>query len=249
MAIQFIRDALCSKKRPQSLFEDRSKIVFQGPSPQTCVVRFKDEHENPDFLGLGTINNALSTLFFQNLDCLGVDHYFIKRLNMSEQLVKHIDPMPFDVCVHHLSNADLSKRLRLDPMSLLPEPLVEFRFIDGEERHPISENHLITLGHAHEEEIERIEHVAKQAFLFLAGHFYTNRIQPLSIRFRFGRLIQFEPFEHLHLLLCDAVDLNACELLDMDHEQRIDLSNTQRCWDNLTSAQEIARRFKLIQKS
>ena len=91
--------------RRRRIYEGKAKILYEGPEPGTLIAHFKDDatafnnkkHEIVD--GKGVLNNRISEYIFENLNAIGIQTHFIKRMNMREQLIKECEIIPLEIIV------------------------------------------------------------------------------------------------------------------------------------------------------
>ncbi len=112
--------------RRRRIYEGKAKILYEGPEPGTLVAHFKDDatafnnkkHEVID--GKGVLNNRISEYIFTNLNEIGIQTHFIRRLNMREQLIKECEIIPLEVIVRNVAAGSIAKRLGIEEGTQLP---------------------------------------------------------------------------------------------------------------------------------
>ena len=61
--------------------------------------------------GKGVLNNRISEHILSNLSQIGIKNHLVKRLNMREQLIKHLEIIPIEFIVRNIATGSLTKRL------------------------------------------------------------------------------------------------------------------------------------------
>ena len=87
-------------KKGKKLYEGKAKIVFATSDKSLVIQHFKDDatafnNQKKDVIdGKGILNNRISEHVLTNLNQVGIKNHLIKRLNMREQLVQHVEIIP-----------------------------------------------------------------------------------------------------------------------------------------------------------
>lgn len=211
MAIRFLAPWFNNKKktrRPQ-IFEGLTKSLFQGEDPSTHILQFKDQVELPNytlepFPGKGAMANRFSELLMKRLEEVHISTHFIKRLNMSEQLVKPLEMLPFRVVIHNRVVGDLAARLGIAEFSELERPIIEFHMkLRHQKDKIITAMHLDALNWVRQYEIDYLYFVAGRVNDNLLGQFQGLGLRLLSFSVEFGRLYAPHLNEETLLLLAD----------------------------------------------
>ncbi len=69
----------------EKLYEGKSKIVYAGEAPGTCIIRYKDTAtagngvKKEDLPGKGKLNAAISNIIFDYLANNGVQTHLVRR--------------------------------------------------------------------------------------------------------------------------------------------------------------------------
>lgn len=102
--------------RRRQIFEGQAKILFEGPEPGTLVQYFKDDVTTLNvksrgiITGKGVLNNRISEYLLTRLGEIGVSTYFVRRLNMREQLVREVEPIPIEVIMRNIAAGSFARR-------------------------------------------------------------------------------------------------------------------------------------------
>lgn len=240
--------------RRRQLHEGSTKTLFDGPEPGTHVLHFKDllsnvNQANQQIPGKGAINNRLSEMFMARLNELGIATHFVKRLNMSEQLVLAAEVMPFDATIHNVAVDDLSERLNVDNYFMLAKPIIEFSAKSSTGQMSIlSPQHLESLGMLGGADVDDIMAVCQRVNDFLNGQFFAVGLRLLNCRLRFGRVYKGDFSEESGLLLIDEISPDSCAILDFETGERLDgLVTNARDQEEFRCAYEtVASRFGML---
>src|SRR5580704_17486564 len=118
--------------RRRRIYEGKGKVMLEGPEPGTLVQYFKDEasafnnSKRGTITGKGVLNNRISEYLMTKLGEIGVPTHFMERLNMREQLVRHLEIIPLKVKVHNVAAGSLARRIGIAEGTVLPRSIIEF---------------------------------------------------------------------------------------------------------------------------
>lgn len=241
-----------SNQRRQ-VFAGNRKAFYDGAEAGTYVLQFKDqfslsESDCPDLQGKGAINNRISELFLSRLNEIGLETHFIKRINMSEQLVKSCETIPLRLTVYNVAVDDLSERLGLDNPHLLSSPIIEFSYQSRDLKYPVvSQDHIEALNWADADEVEEMIMIARRVNDFLNGHFYALDLRLLNFSLEFGRVYDY--LDESSLLIVDEISPDTCAILDLKTSERLDgrVFETVEPMKLVQNYQEIAKRLGLLE--
>ena len=116
--------------RRKQIYEGKAKIIYEGPEPGTVIQYFKDDatafnnKKHAVLEGKGVLNNRISEFIMKGLETIAVPTHFIRRLNMREQLVRHVEIIPLEVVVRNVATGSLVKRIGLEDGAALPLSLI-----------------------------------------------------------------------------------------------------------------------------
>lgn len=245
-----------ASSRRRLIKDGTTKSLFENTDVGTYTLYFKDQlaptsHPAINVLGKGAINNRLSELFMSRLSEMGVENHFIRRLNMSEQLVRAAEPLPFRVTVYNMATDSLVDRLGLDETQMFLRPLIEFSYRSRDLHYPVvASQHIESLDWAHLDEIEDMTTIALRVNDFLNGHFFALGFRLLSFHLEFGRVYEGEMLEDTRLILIDEISPDTCAILDLETGGRFDGLNqaTLEVGDLSQRYQEVARRFGILEE-
>lgn len=244
-----------SPARRRQLRDGGTKNLFDGPEPGTHVLHFKDaiidavDNQSHLIPGKGAINNRLSEMFMARLNEMNIATHFIKRLNMSEQLVYAAEVLAFDVVIHNIAVDDLAHRLNVENYYMLNKPIIEFVAKNSTGGQSIiSDMHIDSLGYATEGDVEEILAICQRVNDFLNGQFFAVGLRLLNCRLRFGRVYKGDFGEDFNLILVDEVSPDTCAILDFETGERLDglVSGGRDSYQIRCAYETVASRFGLL---
>ncbi|MEM9618782.1 MAG: phosphoribosylaminoimidazolesuccinocarboxamide synthase [Pseudomonadota bacterium] len=240
--------------RRKQIYEGKAKILFEGPEPGTVIQYFKDDatafnnQKKAVLEGKGVLNNRISEFVMLGLERIGVPTHFMKRLNMREQLVRHVEIVPLEVVVRNVAAGSLCKRLGLENGAVLPRSIIEFYYKNDDLGDPlVSEEHITAFNWANPQEIDDMMALALRTNDFLSGLFAGVGIKLIDFKVEFGR--QYEG-EMMRLIVADEISPDSCRLWDMETNDIMDKDRFRQDLGNVTDAyREVARRLGVIRES
>jgi len=237
--------------RRKKIYEGKAKILYEGTEPGTLVQYFKDDAtafnaEKRDVIeGKGVLNNRLSEFFMTGLGQIGVPTHFIRRLNMREQLIRHVEIIPLEVIVRNLAAGSMAKRLGLDEGTALPRPIIEFSYKDDKLGDPlVPEEYIIAFGWASQQDLDDIVALALRVNDFMSGVMHGVGIKLVDFKIEVGRIWDGD-FQRL--VVADEISPDSCRLWDIETGQKLDKDVFRRDLGDLTDAYtEVARRLGVM---
>lgn len=240
--------------RRKQIYEGKAKILFEGPEPGTVIQYFKDDatafnnKKHAVLEGKGVLNNRISEYIMLGLERIGVTTHFIRRLNMREQLVRHVEIVPIEVVVRNIAAGSISKRLGIEDGQVLPRSIIEFYYKDDKLGDPlVSEEHITAFNWANPQEIDDMMAVSLRINDFLSGLFAGVGIKLVDFKVEFGR--QYEG-EMMRLVVADEISPDSCRLWDMESGDIMDKDRFRQDLGDVTDAyREVARRLGVLRES
>lgn len=213
MAISFLSPWLKGRKqqRRRQIFDGVTKSLFESDESGNYILHFKDQIESKDFEihsfpGKGSIANRFSELMMQRLEEAQVATHFIRRLNMSEQLVKPVETFPFTVSTHNVATGTFASRLGLTDLSILSRPVVEFNVkLRHNESKTIAGIHIDALNWTRQHEVDYIYFVIGRINDLLIGQLQALGLRLLNFTVEFGRHYNSSSQEDNLIILSDEL--------------------------------------------
>ena len=234
----------------KALYEGKAKILFEGPEPGTIIQYFKDDataynaQKKDTISQKGVLNNLISAHLLPALGAIGVPHHFIEKLNLREQLVKHVEIVPIEVIVRNVAAGSICARLGLTEGEAMPAPLIEFCLKDDALGDPVvAREHITLLGYADDDELDEIVYLTEKVNDFLTGLFFAIGVRLIDFKLEFGRLEEQDGYQ---IVLADEISPDNCRLWDAQTNEKMDKDRFRRDLGGLVEAySEIAKRLGL----
>ena len=235
----------------KKLYEGKAKTLYAGPEPGTLIQYFKDDataynaQKRDTIDGKGALNNILSEYFMLGLEAIGIPTHFIKRLNMREQLVKEVEIIPLEVIVRNVSAGSFAKMFGMEEGKPLPRPIVEFCYKEDSLGDPlVSEEHILALGWASQEDILEMREIALRVNDYLSGLFMGVGIQLIDFKIEMGRLVENET---MRIVLADEISPDSCRLWDTTTGDKMDKDRFRKDLGGMLEAyREVATRLGIM---
>ena len=238
-------------KKGKKIYEGKAKIVFATSDKNLVIQHFKDDatafnNQKKDVIdGKGILNNRISEHILTNLNQVGIKNHLIKRLNMREQLVQHVEIIPIEFIVRNIATGSLTKRLGIEDGTVLEYPLVEYCLKNDELGDPlISKEHILAFKWMDDFEIDFVNNELARINDFLQGMFRGVGIKLVDFKVEFGRL---EKNGKKDIILADEISPDTCRLWDATTDKKLDKDRFRKDLGNLVEAyQEVARRLDIL---
>ena len=238
-------------EKGKKLYEGKAKIIYATKDKNQVIQHFKDDatafnnQKKATIEGKGILNNRISEHILSNLSQIGIENHFIKRLNMREQLVNHVEIIPIEFIVRNIATGSLTKRLGIEDGTVLKKPLLEYCLKNDELGDPlISKEHILTFNWLNIVELDWINNECRRINDFLQGMFRTIGIKLVDFKVEFGKTKSENK-----IILADEISPDTCRLWDVVTEKKLDKDRFRNDLGNIIEAyQEIAKRFGIIQE-
>mgnify|MGYP001433813455 FL=1 len=238
-------------KKGKKLYEGKAKVIFATENKDFVIQHFKDDatafnnQKKAKIEGKGVLNNRISEHILTNLDQVGIKNHLVKRLNMREQLIKHVEIIPIEFIVRNIATGSLTKRLGIEDGTVLEDPLIEYCLKNDELGDPlISKEHIYTFKWATKKEIEQIDKQLLRINDFMVGMFRGVGIKLVDFKVEFGRIKNNGKTD---ILLADEISPDTCRLWDNKTDKKLDKDRFRNNLGNLIDAyQEVAKRLGIL---
>ncbi len=235
----------------KKLYEGKAKIIYETKEKGLVIQHFKDDAtafnnlKKANVEGKGVLNNRIYEHILSNLNQCGVKTHLVKRLNMREQLVKHVEIIPIEFIVRNIATGSLSKRLGIADGTILEKPLLEYCYKNDDLGDPlIAKEHIYAFGWAKEEEIEYIDRTTHRINDLLQGMFRGVGIKLVDFKLEYGKFWEKDKQE---IILADEISPDTCRLWDIKSERKLDKDRFRKDLGNIVQAyQEVARRLGIM---
>jgi len=191
------------------------------------------------------VNNQISAFIMQNLNAIGVQTHFIKRMNMREQLVREVEIIPLEVVCRNVAAGSISQRLGLAEGAPLPRSIIEFYYKSDALSDPmVAEEHITAFNWASTQEIDDIMALTLRVNDYLHGMFGAVGIRLVDFKLEFGRLYEGDM---VRTVIADEISPDSCRLWDVQTNEKMDKDRFRRDLGNVTEAYtEVARRLGIL---
>ena len=238
-------------KKGKKLYEGKAKIIYATSDKNLVIQYFKDDatafnNQKKSLIeGKGVLNNRISEHILTNLKQIGIKNHLVKRLNMREQIIKHVEIIPIEFVLRNVATGSITKRLGIEDGTVLKEPLIEYCLKDDKLGDPlISEEHILVFDWATKKEIEKIKKMVLRINDFMVGMFRGVGIKLIDFKLEFGRIKLNGKNE---VILADEISPDTCRLWDSITEKKMDKDRFRKDLGDLIPAYtEVARRLGIL---
>ena len=215
-------------KREQ-LYEGKAKKVYATENPDVVIVSYKDDAtafnglKKGTILGKGAINNRVSNHLMRLLEKEGVPTHLIEELNDRETAVRHVKIVPLEVIVRNIAAGSLAKRLGLPEGTKLGSTVLEYCYKNDDLGDPmVNEYHILAMGWASKEEIDRIAALSLKVNQVLTDYLADLGIELVDFKLEFGRLPDGS------IVLADEISPDTCRFWDSKTHEKLDKDRFRR---------------------
>ena len=179
----------------------------------------------------GRLNNAITVFFFEHLETKDIPSHFIRKISVTEQLVRRVKIIPLEVVVRNVAAGSLSKRIGWEEGKELPHPIVEFYYKDDDLGDPLlAEEHIRLLELASEAQIEELKKRGLAVNEALKSLMLSKGIRLIDFKLEFGLDQKGE------ILLADEISPDTCRFWDIESGKILDKDRFRRDLGGVTEA-------------
>mgnify|MGYP006100510519 CR=1 FL=1 len=237
----------------KKLYEGKAKIIYETNDKALVIQHFKDDAtafnalKKANIEGKGVLNNRISEYLLNSLGQCGIQTHLVKRLNMREQLIKHVQIIPIEFVIRNIATGSLTKRLGVSEGTILNEPLLEYYLKNDELEDPIiSKEHIFSFEWATKNEINVIDKMSLRINDILQGIFRGVGIKLVDFKIEYGRIWNKDK-EIQEVILADEISPDTCRLWDIQTDRKLDKDRFRNNLGNLIEAyQDVARRLGIM---
>ncbi|MGN0985847.1 MAG: phosphoribosylaminoimidazolesuccinocarboxamide synthase [Candidatus Enterenecus sp.] len=218
----------------EKLYEGKSKIVYAGEEPGTCVIKYKDTAtagngaKKEDLPGKGKLNAEISNIIFDYLMKNGVKTHLLQVIDDTTVLVKKADIVMVEVVVRNVAAGSFSKKYGVPEGSPLKNTVVEFSYKSDELGDPmINDCQITALGIATQAELDELRAQSLEIDRLLVDLFAKAGIRLIDFKLEFGRTADGE------LILCDEISPDTCRFWDAETNEKMDKDRFRRDMGNV----------------
>ena len=217
----------------EKLYEGKSKIVYAGEAPGTCIIRYKDTAtagngaKKEDLPGKGKLNAEISNYIYQYLMDNGVKTHLLKVIDDTTVLVKQAEIVMVEVIVRNVAAGSFSKKYGVPEGTALKNTVVEFSLKSDELGDPmINDCQITALGVATQAELDELRAMSLRIDELMTALFAKAGIKLIDFKLEFGRVDG-------ELVLCDEISPDSCRLLDAATDEKLDKDRFRRDLGNV----------------
>ena len=217
----------------EKLYEGKSKIVYAGEAPGTCIIRYKDTAtagngaKKEDLPCKGKLNAEISNYIYQYLMDNGVKTHLLKVIDDTTVLVKQAEIVMVEVIVRNVAAGSFSKKYGVPEGTALKNTVVEFSLKSDELGDPmINDCQITALGVATQAELDELRAMSLRIDELMTALFAKAGIKLIDFKLEFGRVDG-------ELVLCDEISPDSCRLWDAATDEKLDKDRFRRDLGNV----------------
>ena len=227
------------------LYEGKAKQLFECENNDEIYVHYKNSatafngEKKEEFEKKGQLNNTITAFIFEYLEKNGIKTHFIKKLNETDQLCKHVSIIPLEVITRNIVAGSMAKKYGLEEGLHLKKPVFELSYKNDELNDPlINDDHTIALEIVTEEELKEIKEKTRKINELLKQFFYKANLILVDFKIEFGKTKDGE------IVLADEISPDTCRLWDVDTMDKLDKDRFRRNIGSIIDAyEEVLRRI------
>ncbi len=231
------------------IYEGKAKQLYTCEREDALIIHYKDDAtafngvKKAQIEHKGILNNAISTIIFNELHKAGIPTHYIETLNDRDQLCKKVKIIPLEVIVRNLIAGSMSKRLDIPEGTPAPRPIYELCYKNDELGDPlINEDHALALGAATDEELATLKKLTLGINQLLIQLFDHIGIVLVDFKIEFGKTLDGQ------IVLADEISPDTCRFWDKQTRKKLDKDRFRRDLGNVEDAyQEILNRLTTLQ--
>ena len=231
-------------KKLEQMYEGKAKKVFLTDNEDCVIVDYKDDatafngQKKGTIESKGIVNNRVSNHLFKLLEKDGIKTHFVEEISDRETVVKKVSIVPIEVIVRNIAAGSLSKRLGLPEGTKLKHTVLEFCYKDDALGDPmINDYHILAMGLATKEEIQKISDMSFHVNSFLTNYLKDLGIELIDFKLEFGRYKG-------DIILADEISPDTCRFWDSKTGEKLDKDRFRRDLGNVEDAYaEILKRL------
>ncbi|MGX7111498.1 phosphoribosylaminoimidazolesuccinocarboxamide synthase [Gemella cuniculi] len=228
------------------LYEGKAKQLFECKNKDEVYVHYKNSatafngEKKEEFDRKGIFNNNITSLIFEYLEKEGVETHFIKKINETDQLCKHVAIIPLEVIVRNIVAGSMAKKYGLKEGEKLIKPVFELSYKNDELNDPlINDDHAVALGIVTDEELSNIKKQALKINNLLQKLYLKANLVLVDFKIEFGK------DKNGKIILADEISPDTCRLWDKETNEKLDKDRFRRNLGSVMAAyEEVLRRLE-----
>ena len=227
------------------LYEGKAKQLFQCENNEEIYIHYKNSatafngEKKEEFDKKGILNNTITSFIFEYLERNGIETHFIKKVNDTDQICKHVKIIPLEVITRNIVAGSMAKRYGLEEGMKLKKPIFELSYKNDELNDPlINDDHAIALGIVSEEELSFIKKETEKINELLKVFFLKAGLILVDFKIEFGKTSGGK------IILSDEISPDTCRLWDVKTRNKLDKDRFRRNLGSVMDAyEEVLRRI------
>lgn len=227
------------------LYEGKAKQLFQCENNEEIYIHYKNSatafngEKKEEFDKKGILNNTITSFIFEYLKRNGIETHFIKKVNDTDQICKHVKIIPLEVITRNIVAGSMAKRYGLEEGMKLKKPIFELSYKNDELNDPlINDDHAIALGIVSEEELSFIKKETEKINELLKKFFLKAGLILVDFKIEFGKTSDGK------IILSDEISPDTCRLWDAKTRNKLDKDRFRRNLGSVMDAyEEVLRRI------
>ena len=227
------------------LYEGKAKQLFQCENNEEIYIHYKNSatafngEKKKEFDKKGILNNTITSFIFEYLERNGIETHFIKKVNDTDQICKHVKIIPLEVITRNIVAGSMANRYGLEEGLKLKKPMFELSYKNDELNDPlINDDHAIALGIVSEEELSFIKKETEKINELLKKFFLKAGLILVDFKIEFGKTSDGK------IILSDEISPDTCRLWDVKTRNKLDKDRFRRNLGSVMDAyEEVLRRI------
>ncbi|MEG0498473.1 MAG: phosphoribosylaminoimidazolesuccinocarboxamide synthase [Alistipes sp.] len=233
-------------KQLEMLYEGKAKQVFRTDDPDKIIIHYKDAAtafnniKKATIDNKGVLNNAISTIIFEEMHKAGIRTHYIETINDRDQICRRVTIIPIEVIVRNVIAGSMAQRLGIEEGTKPSNVIYDICYKKDELGDPlINDHHAVALGAATYEELAQIYKMTAHINEVLIALFKKMNINLIDFKIEYGKTSDGE------IVLADEISPDTCRLWDMDTNEKLDKDRFRRDLGKVREAyEEILDRLK-----
>ncbi|MFR9620485.1 MAG: phosphoribosylaminoimidazolesuccinocarboxamide synthase [Rikenellaceae bacterium] len=226
-------------QQKEMLYEGKAKQVFLTDNEDQIIIHYKDAAtafnnvKKATIDNKGVLNNAISTLIFEQLHAADITTHYIETLNDRDQLCRRVEIIPIEVIVRNIVAGSMAQRLGIEEGTKPANTIFDICYKNDELGDPlINDHHAVALGALSYEELDTVYAMTAKINDVLTEMFKKMNITLVDFKIEFGRTRDGE------IVLADEVSPDTCRLWDMTTNEKLDKDRFRRDLGKVREAYE-----------
>ncbi|MDD7764929.1 MAG: phosphoribosylaminoimidazolesuccinocarboxamide synthase [Peptoniphilaceae bacterium] len=227
------------------LYEGKAKQLFECENNEEIYVHYKNSatafngEKKQEFDKKGILNNTITSFIFEHLEKNGIETHFIKKVNDTDQICKHVKIIHLEVITRNIVAGSMAKRYGLEEGKILKKAVFELSYKNDELNDPlINDDHALALELITEDELKQIKEQTEKINEILKEFFLKADLILVDFKIEFGRTSDGK------IILADEISPDTCRLWDVETMAKLDKDRFRRDLGSVMDAyEEVLRRI------